>query len=57
MNLQELHDKNEAGKGPVLMSHYAAHIEELKDKPIKLLELGVWKDWLGCGKDDNNNNS
>ena len=43
MNLKELHDKYEAGKGWFLIEAYEEMFKDLKDKSGTLLELGIWK--------------
>lgn len=58
MNLQELHYKYGAGKGKFLMARYEELFKDLKDKDIRLLELGIykggslrmWRDYFSKGK-------
>ena len=43
MNLQELHKKYDANKVYSYMSRYEELFKDLKDREIRLLELGIWK--------------
>ena len=43
MNLQELHKKYSANKVYSYMSRYEELFKDLKDREIRLLELGIWK--------------